>query len=64
MSVEASMLWNRTLLVKNVIIKKKDIGTSLVAHWLRLYVSTAGGMGSTPGWETKTLHTLYSVTQK
>lgn len=33
-------------------------------RWLRFYVSTAGGMGCTPGWETKMLHTLYSVTKK
>ena len=27
--------------------------TSLVVQWLRLCTSTAGGMGSIPGWGTK-----------
>ena len=36
-------------------------GTSLVVQWLRLHVSTARGMGSSPGWGTKILHpTKYS----
>ena len=28
-------------------------GNSLVAQWLGLQASTAGGMGSIPGWGTK-----------
>ena len=31
-------------------------GTSLAVQWLRLGASTAGGMGSIPGWGTKILH--------
>ena len=30
--------------------------TSLAVQWLRLWASTAGGMGSIPGWRTKILH--------
>ena len=30
-------------------------GTSLVVQWLGLRVSTAGGLGSIPGWGTKIL---------
>ena len=29
--------------------KRTDLGTSLVAHWVGLCASTAGGMGSIPG---------------
>ena len=36
-----------------LIIKKKDVGTCLVVWWLRLCISTAGGMGSIPGQRTK-----------
>jgi len=32
------------------------LGTSLVLQGLRLCVSTAGGMGSIPGWGTKIQH--------
>ena len=28
------------------------MGTSLVVQWLRLITPNAGGLGSTPGWET------------
>ena len=31
-------------------------GTSLVIHWLRLCMSTAGGMGSIPSHRIKILH--------
>ena len=31
-------------------------GTSLAVQWLRLCVSTAGGVGSTPGRGTKISH--------
>ena len=34
------------------------IGSSLVVQWLRLQASTAGGMGSIPGWGTKILHAM------
>ena len=33
-------------------------GTSLVIQWLRLYASTAGGMGLIPGWGTKIPHAM------
>jgi len=33
-------------------------GTSLVAQWLRLHVSTAGGLDSIPGQGTKIPHAL------
>ena len=28
-------------------------GTTLAVQWLRLWASTAGGVGSIPGWGTK-----------
>ena len=31
-------------------------GISLAVQWLGLLASTAGGMGSIPGWGTKVLH--------
>ena len=31
-------------------------GTSLAVQWLRFGASTAGGMGSIPGWGTKIPH--------
>ena len=33
-----------------------DLGTSLVAQWLRLHVSTAGEAGLIPGWGTRIPH--------
>jgi len=39
-----------------VIILK--MGTSLVVQWLRLYTSTAGGMGSILGWGTKMFYAV------
>ena len=36
--------------------KKKELGNSLVVQWLGLHASTAGGIGSIPGWETNNLH--------
>ena len=35
--------------------KKIKIGTSLVVKWLRLLTPNAGGQGSIPGQETKSL---------
>ena len=32
------------------------MGTFLVVQWLRLHVSTSGGMGLIPGWGTKITH--------
>ena len=36
-------------------IRKNKERTSLMVQWLRLSASTAGGMGSIPGWGTKIL---------
>ena len=33
--------------------RKWEEGTSLVVQWLRFCTSTAGVVGSIPGWETK-----------
>ena len=38
-------------------IKKTD-GTSLAVQWLRFQASTAGGVGSIPGSETKIPHAM------
>ena len=35
---------------------KVNIRTSLTVQWLRLCVSTAGGMGLIPSWGTKIPH--------
>ena len=37
---------------------KAHAGISLVAQWLRLHVSTAGGLDSIPGQGTKIPHAL------
>ena len=34
-------------------------GTSLVAHWLRLYTSNTGCVGLIPGWDTKISHAVW-----
>jgi len=34
---------------------------SLATQWLRLCASTAGGMGSKPGWENSLSHTVYTA---
>ena len=39
-------------------------GTSLVVQWLRLHASTAGGVSSVPGWETKILHAAWHSQKK
>ena len=39
--------------------KNLKTGTSLVVQWLRLHASTAGGMGSIPGWRTKIPHVTW-----
>ena len=36
-----------------MMIQKSVSGTSLVVQWLSLLPSTAGGVGSIPGWGTK-----------
>ena len=40
------------------------IGTSLVIQWLRLHVSTAGGVGWIPGHRTKIPHTAQQGKKK
>ena len=42
----------------NVLIKRGNQRTSLVAQWLRLCVYNAGGKGSIPGWGTKISHAM------
>ena len=34
-------------------VNRLSSGTSLVVQWLRRCATTAGGMGSIPGWGTK-----------
>ena len=38
---------------------KTELGNSLVIQWLGLHASTAGGIGSVPGWGTKIPHALW-----
>ena len=42
-----------THILDNTVLKSKGIGTSLVAQWLRLQASNAGGLGSIPGRGTR-----------
>ena len=42
----------------------RRFGISLVVQWLRLRVSTAGGVGSIPGQGTKIPHICLAVGQK
>ena len=51
---------NKLLFADDMIVhrKYKRIGTSLVVQWLRLHTSTAGGVGSIPGWGTKIPHAM------
>ena len=39
-------------------------GSSLVVQWIRLEASTAGGVGSVPGWGAKTPHAAQCVPPK
>ena len=41
-----------------MLLQEINGGTSLVAQWLRLHVSTAGGLDSIPGQGTKIPHAL------
>jgi len=43
---------------------KMELGTSLEVQWLRLYTSTARGVGLIPGWGTKTLHAIQKEKKK
>ena len=40
-------------------VLRQTARTSLAIQWLRLWASTAGGMGSIPGWETKIAHAVW-----
>ena len=44
--------------------KTENVGTSLVVQWLRLFTSTAEGMGLIPGWGTKILNALWHSKKK
>ena len=48
------MKWGFILPTQNLFITSQ---TSPEAHWLRLFVHNAGGMGSIPGWED--LHVMH-----
>ena len=45
-------------------LKKTHLGTFLAVQWWRHCVSTAGDMGSIPGWGTKILHAVWSGQKK
>ena len=47
-------------------LKKKKLknGTSLAVQWLRLQASTAGGVGSIPGWGNKIMHDVWCGKKK
>ena len=48
-----------SLQLKLINLKKKTDGrTSLAVQWLRLCASSAGGIGSIPGWGTKIPHAV------
>ena len=47
-----------SLIIREMQIKTTMRGTSLEAQWLRLHASTAGGVGSIPGWGTKIPHVM------
>ena len=40
------------------------LGTFLVVQWFRFCASTAGAMGSIPGWETKILYARSGAAKK
>ena len=46
------------------ICSKSNPGTSLVVQWLGLWTSSAGGMGSIPGWGVSTPHATQSMVEK
>ena len=53
-----------TEILKVALFKILLKGTSLVVQWLGLHVSTAGSMGSTPGWGTKILQAMWHGQKK
>ena len=44
--------------------RRCSFGISLVAQWLRLHASSAGGVGSIPGWGTKIPHSVWHGQKK
>ena len=42
----------------SMLLKYSLPGISLVVHWLRLWASNGGGMGSIPSLEMKIIHTM------
>lgn len=45
-------------------MKKKNEEAALAVQWLRLYTSSAGGLGSISGWKTKIQHAVWSSQKK
>ena len=43
---------------RGIVLKAWHTGTSLVVQWLRLHTSNAGGINSSPSWETKIPHAV------
>ena len=48
----------RAFIPNKTLLLKRRHWISLAVQWLRLQVSTAGGMGLIPGWGTKILHAM------
>ena len=54
---QLSYTWHRMFQYSSSENKMENMKTSLVAQWLRLHTSSAGGMGSISGWGNKILLT-------
>ena len=54
---QLSHTWHRMFQYSSSENKMENMKTSLVAQWLRLQTSSAGGMGSVSGWGSKFLLT-------
>ena len=52
------------LTTKRPCSKEKTLGTSLTVQWLGLRASTAGGVGSIPGWGTRIPHATWCGRRK
>jgi len=48
---------------KKSLRKEKELGASPAVHWLRLHASSAGDIGSIPGWATKIPQAMFSSVQ-
>ena len=51
-------------MIPEVPFKTQNLGTSLAVQWLRLHVSTDGGVGSNPGKGTKILQVTHCSQKK